>query len=75
MHSESPIRILLLGDNEPYSKALKCLLNHQPVLYVCGQITIDSEIFPVIEWTRPHLVILESYKPHDGIIKIGRAFL
>ncbi|MBO0938963.1 response regulator transcription factor [Fibrella sp. HMF5335] len=75
MPPEPVSRILLIDDHRVFNDALKSLLNEQPDLTVCGQVSKASEAIHAVQRTSPHLILLDINLQGVNGIDLGRAIL
>ena len=70
-----PNRILLIDDHRLFNDGVKSLLDDQPDLTVCGQVFQITEVFPAIQRTRPHLILLDVNLQGANGIDLGRTII
>ncbi|MBC8154880.1 MAG: response regulator transcription factor [Bacteroidetes bacterium] len=75
MQPEPVARILLIDDHRIFNDGLKSLLNEQPDLTVCGQVFQAREAIPVVQRTRPNLVLLDVNLQGVNGIDLGKTIL
>lgn len=75
MLSETPARILLIDDHRLFSDGLKSLLDDQPDLMVCGQVFQAKDALPAIQFTSPHLILLDINLQGTNGIDLGKTIL
>lgn len=75
MPPEPVARILLIDDHRIFNDGLKSLLNEQPDLMVCGQVFQAREALPIVQRTRPDLVLLDVNLRGVNGIDLGKTIL
>ena len=70
--AESPIRVLVVDDYEPWRRFLVTTLQHQPKLEIVGQVPDGMEAVQEAERLRPDLILLDIGLPSLNGIEAAR---
>jgi two-component system, NarL family, response regulator DevR len=72
MNPSEKLRVLIVDDHRVVRAGVRCMLNEEPALQVVGEAGSAEEVLPLVQKTKPNLVLLDMRLPDQSGAEVCR---